>query len=51
VSPSKEGEMPKKRGPAVRNRSAVTGRFVKGSYAKRHPNTTVTEKVKPRKKK
>ena len=28
------------------NRSAVTGRFVKSSTAKRHPRTTVTETFK-----
>ena len=27
-------------------RSAKTGRFVKKSYAAKHPNTTVVEKVK-----
>jgi hypothetical protein len=27
-------------------RSAKTGRFVKKSYAKKHPNTTVVETVK-----
>ena len=35
-------------------RSAVTGRFVKKSYAKRYPKTTVVETVKigkPKKKK
>jgi hypothetical protein len=31
----------------TRNRSAVTGRFVKPSTAKRSPRTTVTEKIKP----
>ncbi len=34
------------------SRSAVTGRFVKPSTAKRHPRTTVTETIKsPRKRK
>lgn len=33
------------------HRSAVTGRFVKGGYAKKHPRTTVTETVKTPKKK
>lgn len=28
------------------HRSAVTGRYVKASTAKRHPNTTVSEKRK-----
>ena len=26
------------------HRSAITGKFVKGSTAARHPNTTVTER-------
>lgn len=26
-----------------KSRSAVTGRYVKKGYAKKHPNTTVTE--------
>jgi hypothetical protein len=30
-------------------RSAVTGRYVKASYAKAHPKTTVTETVKKKK--
>jgi hypothetical protein len=33
------------------NRSAKTGRFVKKSTVKRHPDTTVTETVKRGKKK
>lgn len=32
-------------------RSAVTGKFVKKSYAKKHPKTTVIERSKPRPKK
>ena len=32
------------------SRSAVTGRFVKSSTAKRHPRTTVTQTVKNQKK-
>ena len=32
-------------------RSAITGRFVKQSTAKRHPKTTVVETVKTSKKK
>ncbi|MGH7908821.1 MAG: hypothetical protein ACRENW_03100 [Thermodesulfobacteriota bacterium] len=32
------------------SRSAKTGRFVKKSYAKKHPSTTVTETVKRSKK-
>jgi hypothetical protein len=31
------------------SRSAISGRFVKGGYAKRHPNTTVTETIKKKK--
>ena len=31
-------------------RSAKTGKFVKKSYADRHPNTTVVETVKRKKK-
>lgn len=31
-------------------RSAKTGRFVTKTYAKRHPNTTVVETVKKKKK-
>lgn len=31
------------------NRSAITGRYVKASYAKAHPKTTVTETVKKKK--
>lgn len=30
-------------------RSAVSGRYVKKSYAKSHPRTTVVEKAKKRK--
>lgn len=33
------------------SRSAKTGRFVKRVYAEKHPDTTVTETVKIRKKK
>ncbi len=33
---------------ATKNRSAVTGRYVKEGYAKRNPNTTVSEKDKPK---
>lgn len=29
-------------------RSAITGKYVKPSYAKAHPNTTVVERAKPR---
>lgn len=35
---------------ATRVRSAVTGRFVKPIEAVKHPKTTVTEKVKKRRK-
>lgn len=34
------------KGSRGRSRSAITGRFVKASTAKRHPKTTVTEKGK-----
>ena len=34
----------------TRARSAKTGRYVKKSYAKRNPSTTVLESTKPRKK-
>lgn len=30
-------------------RSAITGKYVKKSYAKNHPKTTVIEKDKPKK--
>jgi hypothetical protein len=33
------------------SRDAGSGRFVPKSYAKRHPKTTVTETVKPRRRK
>lgn len=32
----------------ARSRSAISGRVVKGSTAKRNPKTTVTERTKPR---
>ena len=32
--------------PKKAHRSAITGRFVKESTAKRHPRTTVTETVR-----
>jgi hypothetical protein len=41
-----------RKGPAMakkgsgKSRSAITGRYVKNDYAKKHPNTTVTEKGK-----
>lgn len=35
-------------GSGKRARSAITGRFVKVSYAKRHPKQTVNETVKGR---
>ncbi len=28
------------------HRSAITGHFVKAGYAKRHPNTSITESLK-----
>lgn len=31
---------------SVNHRSSVTGKFVKESYAKKHPNTTEKERVK-----
>ncbi|MEV7242750.1 hypothetical protein AB0N92_16075 [Streptomyces sp. NPDC093248] len=34
-----------------RGRSAITGRFVKQSTVRRHPATTVNERVKPKPKK
>lgn len=42
----------KSKSAAVRKnaRSAKSGRFVKKSYAERHPDTTVVEAVKPKKK-
>ena len=42
--------MPKKKSTGTKARSAITGRYVKKSYAKRNPKTTVLEKVKKRKK-
>jgi hypothetical protein len=36
------------------SRSAISGKFVKGGYAKQHPRTTVRERVstsKPKKRK
>lgn len=41
-------DMPKGRSLGTRkvSRSAISGRFVKGSTAKRSPKTTVTETVK-----
>ena len=35
---------------STRSRSAITGRYVKKSYAKKHPKTTVNEAVKKPKK-
>jgi hypothetical protein len=35
----------------TRTRSAISGKFVKGSTGKRHPKTTVVETVKPKKNK
>lgn len=32
--------------PAYRYRSAITGRYVSAAYAKKHPSTTVRERVK-----
>lgn len=39
--------MAKKKHKAAR--SAITGRFVKKSYAKKHPKTTVVETIKKKK--
>jgi hypothetical protein len=39
--------MPSK--PSVRSRSAITGKYVKPSYAKAHPKTTVKETNKGKK--
>ena len=36
-----------KAGGGGKSRSAITGRYVKPSTAKRHPNTTVVERSKP----
>lgn len=33
----------------IASRSAVSGRFVKRSYAKAHPTTTVNERIKKKK--
>jgi len=41
-------EMSKK--PVVRHRSAKTGKYVTQKYAKNHPDITVRETDKPRKK-
>ena len=32
---------------AIKSRSAINGQYVKKSYVKKHPKTTVNEKVKP----
>lgn len=47
-SPSLESEVigMTKKSSGKSHRSAVTGRYVKASTAKRHPNTTVSEKRK-----
>ena len=37
--------MPKQRRYVYR--SAITGRFVKAAYARRYPNRTVRERIKP----
>ena len=36
---------------STKARSAKTGRYVKKSYAKRNPDTTVVERDKPKRKK
>jgi len=38
--------MAKKRSTRKVSRSAITGKFVKHKYAKKHPRTTVTERIK-----
>ena len=43
-------KMPKKKNPGTRARSAITGKYVKKSFAKKHPKTTVVEKTKKKKK-
>ena len=35
--------------PLTKSRSAITGRYVRKSYAKKHPNTTVNERIKEEK--
>ena len=37
--------------PGGKARSAITGRYVKKDYAKKHPKTTVVERDKPKRKK
>ena len=39
-----------KKSTGSKARSAVTGKYVKKDYAKKHPKTTVVEKNKPKKK-
>ena len=46
---SYEDSIMAKKTPGTRVRSAITGRFVRKGTAGRHPKTTVTETVKPRK--
>jgi hypothetical protein len=43
--------MSKKSSTRKVNRSSITGKFVKDSYAKTHPKTTETEKVRTNTKK
>lgn len=33
--------------PRYRYRSAISGKFVKPAYARRYPNRTVRERIKP----
>lgn len=40
-----------KKKASTRSRSAVSGKFVKKSYAKKHKRTTVNERVKSKKRK
>ncbi len=45
-----EGAMAAKKGTGTgKSRSAITGRYVKPSTAKRHPKTTITEGGKTKK--
>ena len=39
-----------RKGSGTKARSAVTGKYVKKSYAKTHPKTTVVERTKSKKK-
>ena len=43
--------MPKKSNKTHRTRSAKTGRFVKTGKEKTHPDTTVRERIRPKRRK